>query len=128
MPIDGLADGWDVWTEQPESLVLVYRPDVFDSSTFPAPCLPTVYVTRGRRTRRPGRRDPDPEDPWIVTLYLEPDVKARTLEFDDRETAQTEAVDLAEAFAAGDIDYRSRYESPREGYLDRLDALTGRET
>jgi len=126
MAITGLPADWEVWTEQPANLILVYRPDVFDSSEFPAQCLPTLYVTRGQRSRRPGRRDPDPDDPWHVTLYLEPDVEVRSRTFDNREAAEAGAVDLAEAFATGAIDFKSAYQQPRAEYLDRLQALTGR--
>ncbi len=126
--LDALPDGWVVWNQEPTDLVLVYRPDIFDTDAFPAPCLPTLYVTRGRRSRRPGRSEPDPDDPWIVTLYLEPEIDGPTREFDDRTAAETGAARLAERFASGEIDYRSFYQHPREAYLDRLDELTGRET
>ncbi|WP_181686280.1 DUF5820 family protein [Halorhabdus salina] len=128
MPIDSVPDGWTVWSEEPTKLVVVYRPDVFDSDTFPAPCLPTLYVTRGRRGRRPGRRKPDPDDPWRVTLFLEPEIEGETREYDDREAALDGALELARAFTAGEIDYRALYQQPRTAYLDRLDTLTGRET
>ncbi|QGN08192.1 hypothetical protein Hrd1104_05425 [Halorhabdus sp. CBA1104] len=128
MPIDSVPDGWSVWSEEPTTLVLVYRPDVFDSEAFPAPCLPTLYVTRGRRQRRPGRPEPDPDDPWRVTLFLEPEIEGETREYDDRDAALDGALELARAFTAGEIDYRTLYQQPRAAYLDRLDTLTGRET
>lgn len=128
MSLDSVPEGWTVWSEEPTKLVLVYRPDVFDSEAFPAPCLPTIYVTRGRRSRRPGRRDPDPDDSWRVTLFLEPEIEGKTREYDDRDAALDGALELARAFAAGEIDYRALYQQPRTAYLDRLDALTGRET
>jgi len=47
--------------------------------------------------------------------------------FDSRSAAVAGAVDLAERFAEGDVDYRAAYQVPREAYLDGLDDLTGRE-
>lgn len=124
MDLSGLADDWNVWNQTEEKLILAYRPDVFDSEQFPAPCLPTIYLTRGKRTRRPGA-DRTGED-WYVTLYLEPEVDRSADSYPDRETAVGAAVELANRFADGDVDYRSLYQVPREAYLDELDALTGR--
>ncbi len=125
MALADLPEGWVVWHEEPTKLVLAYRPDVFDSQAFPAPCLPTVYATKGKRDRRPGRNTPDPDDPWYVTLYLEPEVARETDAFDSRDEAAAGARDLAQAFQVGDLDYRALYQVPREAYLDRLDELTG---
>jgi hypothetical protein len=124
MDLDGLADAWTVWNESEAKLILAYRPDVFDSERFPPPCLPTLYLTRGKRTRRPGA-DRTGED-WYVTLYLEPEVERDAESFPDRESAVEAAVSLANRFTAGDIDYRALYQVPREAYLDKLDELTGR--
>ncbi|MFC7250786.1 DUF5820 family protein [Halomicroarcula sp. GCM10025324] len=124
MGLDSLADDWTVWTESAEKLVLAYRPDVFDSHAFPAPCLPTIYLTRGRRTRRPGADRTG--DDWFVTLYLEPDVDASADRYDDRDSAVAGAVDLANRFATGEFDYRALYQVPRPEYLDELDERTGR--
>ncbi|MBX0323499.1 hypothetical protein EGH21_10710 [Halomicroarcula sp. F13] len=124
MDLDGLADDWTVWNETEEKLVLAYRPDVFDSHDFPAPCLPTIYLTRGKRTRRPGL-DRTGED-WYVTLYLEPEVDRDAETFADREAAVAAAVDIANRFASGEFDYRALYQIPRDDYLDELDDLTGR--
>jgi hypothetical protein len=123
MEFEGLADGWEVWTVESRRAVLAYRPDVFDSASFPAECLPTIYLTKGRRGRRPGRPDPPPEAPWYLTLYLEPDVSDRR-SFDSRADALDAALHLAERFDAGDVDYRDLYQVPREAYLERLDELT----
>jgi quercetin dioxygenase-like cupin family protein len=112
------------WNEGEEELILAYRPDVFDSDAFPAPCLPTIYLTRGRRTRRPGAQRAG--DDWYVTLYLEPEVDRDADSYDDRPTAVDAAVDLANRFAAGGVDYRALYQVPREDYLDELDDLTDR--
>jgi hypothetical protein len=124
MELDGLADGWEVWTDGGEKAVLVYRPDVFDSDEFPPPCLPTIYVTKGRRSRHPGNPT-RPSDPWYVSLYLEPEVDRDGGKYDSREEAEAGARDLAARFAAGEIDYRDMYQVPREDYFRKLDDLTG---
>ncbi|MEF8822084.1 MAG: DUF5820 family protein [Halovenus sp.] len=124
MDTDRVPDGWQLWTEEEYKLVFTYRPDVFNSTDFPAPCLPTIHVTKGRRSRRPGRNTPGPSDSWYVTLYLEPDVNDDERSYEDRASAQEAALNLAGRFAAGEIDYRSLYQVPREAYFDRLDELT----
>ena len=120
-----VPEGWEVWTGSDLKAVLVFRPDVFDGDAFPAPCMPTVYVTKGKRRRKPGR-DVRPGDPWYVTLYLEPDVNADRESYETREGAAAAARDLARRFADGEIDYRDLYQVPREAYFERLDELTGR--
>ncbi|MFB6183529.1 MAG: DUF5820 family protein [Haloarculaceae archaeon] len=127
MGFEALPDGWTVWSDESEKCVLAYRPDVFDGQAFPAPCLPTLYLTKGKRRRRPGRRT-RPGDSWFVTLYLEPEVNRDADRYDTREAAVDGAVDLAGRFADGDVAYRDYYQVPRPDYLDRLDELTGRET
>lgn len=123
---DSLAAGWQVWNATDEKAVLAYRPDVFNGGDFDPACLPTIYVTRGRRTRRPGgTHNPPPGSPWFVTLYLEPDVSTAD-RFDTREEAIDGAHDVAARFAAGEVDYRGLYQVPREDYFARLDDLTGR--
>jgi hypothetical protein len=124
MDLSGLDEAWTVWNRTEAKLILAYRPDVFDSETFPAACLPTIYLTRGKRTRRPGAQRTG-ED-WYVTLYLEPEVERSPDSYTDREAAVEGAVALANRFAAGDIDYRALYQVPREAYLDALDDHTGR--
>jgi len=119
-----LPDGWRVWSESNDRLILAYRPDVFDGAGYPAPCLPTIYVTRGQRDRRPGPERSRPEE-WFVTLYLEPDVSHERPASDDREAALDDALEVARAFAEGEFDYRAMYQVPREAYLDELDRLTG---
>ena len=122
-----LGDGWRVWNAEDDRIVLTYRPDVFDGGEFPAPCLPTLYVTRGRRTRRPeGNRNLPPDAPWMVTLYLEPEVSREPDAHDGFAAARSAAEALTRRFAAGDVDYRSLYQVPRERYLETLDELTGR--
>lgn len=125
MEFDGLPAGWEVWSEEAKRWVLAFRPDVFDAETFPAACLPTIYVTKGRRGRRPGRPTPPEEAPWFVTFYLEPDVSGPERQFASREAARDGALDIAREFAAGDVDYHSLYQVPRPEYLEKLDELTG---
>lgn len=124
MTLDSLGPAWVVWNEEAARVILAFRPDVFDGGDLPAPCLPTIYVTRGRRDRRPGGKRVG-ED-WYVTLYLEPDVDCGTESYESRAGAISGAVSLAESFATGEIDYRDEYQVPREAYFDRLDELTGR--
>lgn len=128
MSFDALPTGWTVWHDDPDGRgILAYRPDVFDAEAYPAPCLPTIYVAEGARTRRPGsaRRR---ADEWRVTLFLEPEIDAGVERYDGREAAVEGAVAVARRFADGEIDYRSLYQVPREEYFDRLDELTGRGT
>jgi hypothetical protein len=125
MALADLPDGWSVWTDEGETVVLVYRPDVFDTAAFPAPCLPTIYLKKGERDRRPGPNEPDPDDPWYVTLFLEPDVNRPPETAETRADAETVALAIAEGFVRGEIDFRGLYQVPREDYLDRLAELVG---
>ncbi len=126
MELDSLPAGWELWNEEDTKIILAYRPDVFNASAYPAPCLPTLYVTKGQRDRRPGRDQPSPDAPWYVTLFLEPDVNRSRETYDDRDTAITGATELAETFSSGGVDYRSLYQVPRPDYFEKLDELTGR--
>ncbi|MGM0591488.1 MAG: DUF5820 family protein [Halobacteriota archaeon] len=126
MGFDSVPTGWTVWNDEPGGrAILVYRPDVFDTSDYPAPCLPTIYVTNRSQRRRPGAAHVETST-WSVRLFLEPDVEAPTETFDARIAAIDGATELARRFSAGEYDYRSLYHHPREAYLDRLDELTGR--
>lgn len=125
MGFESLADGWEVWSDEATRVVLAFRPDVFDTVEYPAPCMPTIYVSKGRRGRRPGRERPPPDADWYVRLYLEPDVALPAESAETRGDAEALAADLASRFAAGEIDARGLYQVPREAYLDRLEALTG---
>lgn len=121
-----LPAGWRLWSDADDRTVLVYRPDVFDGGEFPAPCLPTIYVTHGRRNRRPGvERSARPGASWVVTLYLEPDVSAPEDLYDSRSAALAGARDLADRFARGHVDHHGLYQVPRDAYLAKLDELTG---
>jgi len=126
MGLDELDEDWVVWSEESQKVVLAYRPDVFDTHAFPPACLPTIYLTKGKRRRRPGDRT-RPDDPWYVTLYLEPDVDRDADRYRSREAAVEGAVTLAQRFAEGEIDYRDLYQIPRHDYFERLDELTGRD-
>lgn len=126
MEIDPPA-GWQLWSEESARVILAYRPDVFDAGELPAPCLPTVYVTRGQRDRRPGGQRTEP-DTWFVTLFMEPDVEYDTERFESRSAAVDGAVALAERFGAGEIDHRDPYQVPRPEYFEALDELTGDNT
>jgi hypothetical protein len=119
--------GWRLWNEEDARLIFAYRPDVFDGGSLPAPCLPTIYVTRGQRTRRPGGQRTE-TDEWFVTLFLEPEIQHEAGRFDTRTDAIEGAHDLAARFADGEIDYRELYQVPRPEYFDTLDELTGRES
>ena len=125
MSYDALPEGWQVWADEHEGRsVLTFRPDVFNTKDFPAPCLPTIYVTNGSRKRRPGASQV-PTDTWHVSLFLEPEVEGPVETYDSRADAVTGATDLAGRFARGDVDYRELYQVPREEYLARLDELVG---
>lgn len=129
MSFEGLSEDWVVWSDESAGRsVLVYRPDVFDTQAFPPECLPTIYLTSQSPDRPPGERSRGPER-WHVLLYLEPDVRARGRDatYETRERAVDGAVELARAFADGEVDYRGLYQVPREAYLDELDRLTGRD-
>lgn len=127
--IPDLPDGWTVWNAEPGGqVILAFRPDIFEGDSFPAACLPTLFVSRSspdQRKRRPPSQTGDSD--WHVTLYLEPEVRVR-----DRETASATRADALEAarevaadFSAGEIDVRAAYQVPREAYLTELERLTG---
>lgn len=122
---DELPEGWTTWNEESQKLILTYRPDVFNSDAYPAPCLPTIHIRKGRPSRKPGRNTPAPDASWYVQLYLEPDVTGADEAYDSRDEAEAAARELAAEFADGDVDYRGLYQVPREAYLDKLDDLTG---
>ncbi|WP_247000129.1 DUF5820 family protein [Halosolutus gelatinilyticus] len=128
---DALPESWTVWSDEDDGrAVLAYRPDVFDATEFPPPCLPTLYVTHGKRTRRPGTNPTDRtiEDDWFVTFYLEPEVSLdEQFRFANRSEAIDRAINLARRFDDGEIDYRGLYQVPRERYFEKLDELTGRD-
>ena len=127
MAFEDLPAGWDVWSDEATKVVLAYRPDVFNTTDYPPPCMPTIYVSKGKRGRRPGRDRPAPDADWYVTLFLEPEVSRDAETADTRGDAESVAVDLARRFSDGEIDVRALYQVPREEYLDRLEELTGRD-
>ncbi len=118
-----LPDGWRVWNEEPDGrVILVYRPDVFNSQDFPAVCLPTLYVTNGSPRRRPGSGAVE-TDQWHVKLFFEPEIEAESERYDSREDALAGAVGCAERFVDGDVAYRELYQVPRPDYFNELDRL-----
>jgi hypothetical protein len=125
MESEELAAGWTVWNDEPRKIILTYRPEVFNTDAYPAPCLPTIHIRKGRPSRKPGRNTPAPDASWYVQLYLEPDVSMVDESYDGREAGETGARRLAEQFATGEIEYRALYQVPRERYLDKLDELIG---
>jgi hypothetical protein len=126
MGFESLPESWVVWNDEPgQRAVLVYRPDVFDSEAYPAPCLPTIYVTRGPREQRRPPGEQSVATDWRVTLTLEPEVGLPDRSFQTRPGAVEGAVGFAREFDRGEVDYRDAYAVPRERYLDRLDELTG---
>lgn len=128
MSFDALPDGWVVWNDEPEGrAILAYRPDVFNTEDFPAPCMPTVFISNGSRRKRPGASQ-IPTDTWHYTLFLEPDIEARSEEFESRPAAVEGALAVTEAFVDGDVGYRELYQVPREDYFDKLDELLGTST
>lgn len=116
--------GWTVWSREDDGrLILAYRPDVFDAETYPAACLPTIYLTDGLDKRRPGAGQRH-TDQWRVVLYLEPEVKVSADSYENHDAGIAGTIDIATRFAAGEIDYREAYQLPRQTYLDKLDELT----
>lgn len=123
----GLPEGWRVWNEEDEGrVILVFRPDVFDSQQFPPECLPTIYVSQRPPQERLPRLDAERSD-WYVALRLEPEVQVQTVgsQHETRDGAIAEAIEIAETFEAGEIDFRASYQVPRDEYLDALEEYTG---
>lgn len=126
MGLDALPESWTVWNEQRDGrVILAYRPDVFDADEFPAPCLPTIYVTNGSRANRPGAGQYQTEE-WHAVLFLEPEIEVRNETRESRDEAVDAAVTMARRFADGKIAYRDAYQTPRARYLTELDEQTGR--
>ena len=122
-----LPEGWRVWNEEDEGrVVLVFRPDVFDTQQFPPECLPTIYVSQRPPQERLPRLDAERSD-WYVALRLEPEVQVKTVgsRHETRAEAIQEAVEISRAFEDGEIDFRESYQVPREEYLNALEEHTG---
>lgn len=120
-----LPGGWKLWHEEPNGrVILAYRPDIFDSNSYPPACLPTIAVGPGSTPDAPPERRAASGD-WHVALYLEPDVRARDLDaaYPTRDAAVQGAIEVARQFTAGQVDYRSLYQVPRDAYLAKLDTL-----
>lgn len=118
-----LPPGWERWHgESGGPVILTFRPDVFDATSLPPACLPTLTVKPDRDPRR-GPRSADASGRWVVELRLEPEVILDRAVQETRSAAIDAAWDLASAFAAGDLDFRSAYQVPREAYFAELDDL-----
>jgi len=126
--MDDAPAGWEVWHAGDDGrVVLAFRADVFDGGAFPAACMPTLYLTRGRRNaRRPGPERETATD-WFVTCFLEPEVTITEDRFERRDDALDHLRTVAADFADGALDYRDAYQVPRDEYLAKLDELTGRD-
>jgi len=123
----GLPEGWRVWNEADEGrAILVFRPDVFDTQQYPPECMPTLYVSQRPPQERLPRLEAERSD-WYVALRLEPEVQVKTVggRHESREVAVAEAVEIASAFAAGEVEFRDAYQVPRDEYLDALEELVG---
>lgn len=130
MNLESLPSGWEVWDHEPESsLILAFRPDVFDGSHFPPACLPTIYVREGQQDLR--RAGPQPAagsgGTWSVTLFLEPEVREQLEMCESMDAATEAAIEYANAFVAGETDIEGLYLRPREAYLERIQELIGEE-
>jgi len=109
MGFDSLGEDWVVWSDEGR-----------EGRTR----LPPGRLRRRRVPRTPvSRRSTSPAasetgDPavgasgadWYVTLALEPEVTRDADAYEDREGAVAGAVALAEAFAAGEVEYRDLYQ------------------
>ena len=121
-----LPAGWEVWSVESQGpTVLVYRSDIFDTSAFPAECMPTMFVSQFRDPRKGPT--PASENPWQVELRLEPAILLASQQADDREAAIAAAMDLGSAFINGEFDIYAAYGEPRECYLAKIESLIERD-
>lgn len=118
-----MPPGWEQWhAESAGPVILTFRPDVFDATSLPPECLPTLTVKSERDPRR-GRPSTDVDGRWVVELRLEPEIVLDRAVQETRSAAIDTGWELAAAFAAGELDYRSAYQLPREAYFAQLDDL-----
>lgn len=124
-----LPRGWTTWHGGVDDiLVLTFRPDIFDGSAYPAPCLPTLAVKPERSRGRRGRpRSSRSGGTWCAELTIEPNVTLGRRTAPDRATAIDRGIELAEQFVCGSIDLREAYPEPREAYLEKVEELVGNE-
>ena len=126
----GLPEGWREWNDEPGGRkIIAYRPDVFQKSSFPDACMPTLVLgPRPPRGARPEARvEHHSTGEWYVTLFLEPEVILVEHTCPNRETAVDSFRQVARDFSSGAYDLRDAYQIPREDYLHRLDELVDQE-
>ncbi|MFB6187422.1 MAG: DUF5820 family protein [Halobacteriaceae archaeon] len=120
-----LPPGWVIWNNEPNGrVILAYRPDIFDTNEFPAQCLPTISITPNHPDQHPRSSSSE----WYVLLYLEPEVRVfdRESTHPFREQAISSALNLAQVFSNGQIDFADVYQVPRPQYIATLEKLTGK--
>ncbi len=121
-----LADGWEIWNNEPQGrIILAYRPDIFNTTDFPAACLPTITIAPGPSPNAP----PDhrqASSTWHVVLYLEPRVRVtkKDTTVATRPEAIEQAISLSHEFTDGQIDFTDAYIDPRLDYIMKLNQLT----
>lgn len=112
-----LPEGWVVWSEE-DGLVICFKPDVFNASDYPRPCLPLITVSQADVGTVGGREG------WRVSFHLEADVQPRELEevFVDYDDALDYVIEVAEKFNRGEYDLRGFYAEgdARREYLQRI--------
>jgi hypothetical protein len=121
-----LADGWEIWNKEPQGrIILAYRPDVFNTTDYPAACLPTITIAPGTSPNAP-RDHRQASSAWHVALYLEPRVRVTTKDatVPTRPAAIEHALSLSHEFSDGNIDFDAAYIDPRPAYITKLNELT----
>jgi len=78
------------------------------------------------RNARPGSGQPV-RDRVARRPLLRAEIEAIAETYESPEAGAAAAVDVAERFVAGDVDYRAAYQVPREEYFERLDEYVGEE-
>ena len=120
-----LPSGWTRWHSGNDGTVIwTFRPDIFDGTSYPASCLPTVTVKRERQRGPRGRpRSGGHDASWCAELRLEPDVLLDRKTLRDRTKALDAARSLATAFSANELSFDNAYQDERQQYLHKLAEL-----